>query len=138
MDLYSYLVAAHVTTVVFLVGGLLAHDRMIGAAAPLPQAQQAGTLAVLFRLDRHVTTPALLLTWALGLCLAVWAQWFPSRWLLVKLVLVVALSAIHGLQSGRLRRLVRDGTPAATIPGLGIGIVVAMLAIAVLAVVKPI
>ena len=138
MELYPYLVAAHVTAVVFLVGGLLAHDRMISAAAPLPQAQQAGTLAVLFRVDRHVTTPALLLTWALGLFLAVWAQWFSSRWLLAKLVLVVALSAIHGLQSGRLRRFLRDGKPATTIPGAGIGIAIAMLAIAVLAVVKPI
>ena len=138
MELYPYLVAAHVTAAVFLVGGLLAHDRMISAAARLPRDQQAGILAVLFRLDRHVTTPALLLTWIMGLTLAIWAEWFPSAWLTVKLVCVVGLSALHGMQSGRLRRFIRDGKPAAAIPGAGIAIVLAMLAIAVLALVKPI
>lgn len=138
MDLYSYLIAAHVTAVVFFVGGLLAHDRMISAAARLPLDQQAGILAALFRLDRHVTSPALLLTWMMGLSLAMWAGWFPAAWLMVKLVFVVGLSALHGMQSGRLRRLIRDGKPAAAIPGAGVVIVLAMLAIAVLALVKPI
>ncbi len=137
MELYPYLVAAHVTAVVFLVGGLLAHDRMMSAATRLPREQQAGTLALLLRLDRDVTTPALLLTWALGLALAVWGGWFPAPWLLVKLAFVVALSGLHGVQSGRLRRIVQDGASAAGIPGAGAGIVVAMLAIAALAVAKP-
>jgi uncharacterized membrane protein len=137
MEFYPYVVAAHVTAVVFLVGGLLAHDRMMNATALLPREQQAGTLAILFQLDRRVTTPALLLVWTLGLSLAVWGRWFPSPWLLVKLVFVLALSALHGVQSGRLRRFVRGAKPAAGIPGAGIAIVIAMLAIAVLAVVKP-
>jgi len=64
---YPYLVAGHVTAVVFFVGGLIAHDRIVHAVARQPQQQQAGTLAVLVQLDRRVTTPALLLTWALGL-----------------------------------------------------------------------
>lgn len=136
--LYPYLVAAHVTAVAFLVGGMLAHDRMVTAIARHPQAQQAGTVAALLQLDRRVTAPALLLTWIFGLSLAVWAEWFPSPWLIIKLAFVVALSALHGVQSGRLRRLVRDGTPARSIPGAGIGIVIAVLAIAVLAVVKPV
>ena len=136
--LYPYVVAAHVTAVVFLVGGLLAHDRMMAAVALLPREQQAGALAALFRLDRYVTTPALLLTWVFGLSLAIWAGWLPAPWLLVKLAFVLALSALHGVQSGRLRRFVRDGKPAAGIPGAGVGIVLAMLAIAVLAVAKPI
>lgn len=138
IDLYSCLIAVHVTAAVFLVGGLLAHDRMISAAAGLPRDQQAGILMVLFRLDRNVTTPALLLTWILGLSLAMWAGWFPAAWLMVKLVFVVGLSALHGMQSGRLRRFIRDGKPAVAIPGAGIAIVLAMLAIAVLALVKPI
>ncbi|WP_420963931.1 CopD family protein [Brucella sp. IR073] len=137
MAFYPYLVAAHVTAVVFLVGGLFAHDRVMSMAARLPREQQAGILAVLLRLDRHAITPALLLTWAFGLSLAVWAQWFSSRWVMVKLVFVLALSALHGVQSGRLRRSIRDGKAAASLPGASIGIVLAMLIIAVLAVVKP-
>jgi uncharacterized membrane protein len=137
MEFYPYLVAVHVTAVVFFVGGLLAHDRIMNAAARQPQQQQAGTLEILFQLDRRVTTPALLMTWALGLSLAVWAGWFPSTWLVVKLAFVVALSALHGMQSGQLRRFVRDAVPAKGIPGVGIAIPIAMLAIAILAIVKP-
>ncbi|MFQ3788999.1 CopD family protein [Halomonas sp. A29] len=135
---YPYFVAAHVTAVVFLVGSMLAHDRMVRTIAEYPQEQQVGILAVLLRLDRCVTTPALLLTWIFGLSLALSAGWFASRWLIVKLAFVVALSALHGVQSGRLRRFVRDGKLAQGIPGAGIGIVIAMLTIAILAVVKPI
>lgn len=138
MTFYPYLVAAHVTAVVFLVGGLMAHDRMMNVIAQYPQEQQTGALAALLRLDRHVTAPALLLTWIFGLSLALWAGWFPSLWLMVKLAFVVALSALHGVQSGRLRRIVRDGKPAKSIPGAGIGMVIAMLLIAILAVAKPI
>ena len=138
MDFYPYLVAAHITAVVFFVGGLLAHDIIINAVARQPQQQQGATLNILFPLDRHVTTPALLVTWALGLSLAVWAGWFPSKWLVVKLVFVVALSALHGMQSGQLRSFVRDGKPARGIPGVGIAIPVAMLTIAILVMVKPI
>ncbi len=138
MDFYPYLVAAHVTAVVFLVGGMLAYDRVAAAIARAPHEKQADMLAILLRVDRHVITPALLFTWIFGLSLALWAGWFPAPWLMIKLVVVVALSALHGLQSGRLRRFIRDGTPVKDIPGVGIAIVIAMLTIAMLAIVKPI
>ena len=138
MAFYPYLVAAHVTAVVFFVGGLLAHDRMMNAVARHPLHQQAATLAILVQVDRQITTPAMLLTWALGLSLALWAGWFPSGWLIVKLIFVLALSALHGVQSGRLRRYVGNGTAAKIIPGAGLGILAAMIAIAVLAIAKPI
>jgi putative membrane protein len=138
MGFYPYVVAMHVTAVAFLIGGMIAHDRMMNAISLYPQEQQVGTLATLLQLDRRVTTPALLLTWIFGLLLAVSAGWFSSRWLIIKLAFVVALSALHGIQSGRLRHHVRDGKLAKGIPGAGIGMVIAMLTIVVLAVVKPI
>lgn len=137
LALYPYVVAAHITAVVFLVGSMMTHDRMVRAIAQYPQEQQVGALVALLRLDRHVTTPALLLTWIFGVALAISAGWFASLWLIIKLAFVVALSALHGMQSGRLRRFVRDGKLAQGIPGAGIGIVIAMLTIALLAVVKP-
>lgn len=138
MLLYPYLVAAHITAAAFLVGGLLAQDRMVCVAARHPLEQQAVALDMVLRLDHRITTPALLLTWSLGLVLALAQGWFSSRWLIVKLTFVIALSALHGVQSGRLRRFIRDAKPAQGIPGAGFGLVIAMLAIAVLAVVKPI
>lgn len=102
--IYPYLVAAHVTAVVFLVGGLLAQERMVNAISLSPPEEQAGMSAALQRFERTVTTPALLLTWIFGLSLALGAGWLSSPWLIVKLIFVVALSAFHGVRSGRIRR----------------------------------
>lgn len=136
-NFHAVLLAAHVTAVVFLVGGIFAHDRILQGAAGQPQPQQHGALDGLLRLDRHVTTPALLLTWALGLTLAMSGGWFPSTWLSLKLILVVGLSALHGVQSGRLRRIIGNQEPARGMRGVGVIVPVATLAIAVLAVAKP-
>jgi len=138
MVLYPYLVAAHVTAVVFLVGGLLAQERIVNAISQSPPQEQIGMLAALLRFDRLVTTPALLLTWIFGLSLALSAGWLSSRWLMVKLAFVLALSALHGVRSGRIRRCIRTGTALSRIPGADLGIVIAMLIIAVLAFVKPV
>ena len=48
--------------------------------------------------DQWLTTPAMLLVWGLGLTLALSQGWFFSHWLQVKLVFVLALSALHGVQ----------------------------------------
>lgn len=136
--IYPYLVAAHVTAVAFLVGGLLAQERIVNAISLSPPEEQAGALVALQRFERTVTTPALLLTWIFGLSLALSAGWLSSGWLIVKLMFVVALSALHGLRSGRIRRCIRTATPVERFPGADLGIVVAMLIIAVLAIVKPV
>jgi putative membrane protein len=135
-SLYPYALAAHVTAAAVLVGGVLAHDRMV-SAVPRDFDQQLATLTALVRLDRSITTPALLLTWSLGVSLALWGRWLPSPWLLAKLCLVVAVSALHGVQTGRLRRSLSDKRPAEGVHGAGAAIIVALSAIATLAVVKP-
>jgi len=135
--IYPYLVAAHVTAVVCLVGGLLAQERLVNAIAPISPEEQAGTLVALQRFERTVTTPALLLTWIFGLSLALSAGWLSSGWLIAKLIVVVALSAFHGVRSGRIRRCLRTGASVKRISGADFGIVVAMLVIAILAIVKP-
>ena len=87
---------------------------------------------------RLVTTPAMVVVWALGLGLALWGGWFPFWWLQAKLVLVLALSALHGVQSGALRRLAGG---AALRPGrmrYGGAVVVGLVtAVAILVVIKP-
>jgi len=135
--LYPYIVAAHITVVVFLVGGLLAINRMMASFPDLTLSEQTTVSRLLYRLDHQVVTPALLVTWVLGFTLAFWAGWFPSVWLTAKIVIVVILSALHGLQSGRLRRLIREGTPAQSQTINSLFIVAAMLVIAILVIVKP-
>lgn len=141
LALYPWLKAAHIAAVITFVGGLLMESVVLSAAAR-PHADTGG-LAPFLRAarswDHLVTGPALLLVWALGLTLAFEGHWFRSFWLSAKLVVVVALSALHGFQSGALRRLAGGAAPA---PGLlrnlaGPAILVAVLAIVLLAVLKP-
>lgn len=133
-DAYPWLKAAHVACALLFVGGVVANNMILLAgrattdwSVPLTQA--------LRRWDRVVTTPAMLGAWAFSSGLAVLGGWFPYGWLQVKLVLVVMLSAGHGLQSGQIRRLA-IGYGAKPLRGAAL-IVPAVITIAVLAVVKP-
>ena len=132
LDLYAWLKALHVAAAVTFVAGVL------GAAVVLAaRPEDAGTARALHGWDRRATTPAMLLVWALGLALALTGGWFLSLWLVAKLVFVVALSGLHGVQSARLRRLAGGAAVAAT-PRLAAPLVVsAVVAIAVLVVLKP-
>jgi putative membrane protein len=56
------------------------------------------------RWDRRVTAPAMVFAWGLGMTMAVQGGWLGSRWLTIKLVIAVLLSALYGLVSGSLRR----------------------------------
>ncbi|MCA1454445.1 CopD family protein [Bradyrhizobium sp. BRP22] len=131
--LYPWLKALHVVSAFLFVAGILTTSMVLAAerANPGSAAPVAGLLA---KSERWLTTPAMLLVWAFGLTLAVTAGWFSSTWLQVKLAFVVLLSAVHGLQSGQLRRLVRKKAlkPLPTLPL----ILVSLLAVVVLAVVK--
>lgn len=92
---YELLKAGHIVAVIIWFGGMLAVALLL---------KQGGDMAALRDWDRSVTTPAMIVSWALGLSMATWAGWFSSGWMMVKLVLVLALSAVHGTLSGRLRR----------------------------------
>lgn len=104
---YSLLKILHMIAATLMVIGILLN------AAALANSPPAARLAGLRRWDKIVTVPALLLVWILGVTLAIEGHWFPSGWLPVKLVFVLALSALHGMQSGGLKRLARgEAAPA--------------------------
>ncbi len=132
--LYPWLKALHVVSAFLFVAGTFTTSMMLAAERANPGSVEpvAGFLA---RSERWLTTPAMLLVWAFGLTLAVTAGWFSSTWLQVKLAFVVLLSAVHGIQSGQLRRIVRKKAlkPWATRPL----ILVSLLAVVALVVVKP-
>ena len=75
------------------------------ARSPRPGAD---TVRALRSWSLRVTTPAMLATLALGLFLAQGAGWFAAAWLQAKLLPVLALTALHGMLSGQLRRLAED------------------------------
>jgi putative membrane protein len=56
------------------------------------------------RLLKAIINPAMIATWVLGFCLAWAGGWLGAPWFHVKLALVLAMSAVHGL----LARYVKD------------------------------
>jgi uncharacterized integral membrane protein (TIGR00701 family) len=137
---YTWLKALHVAAVLTWVGGMLLLAVVIKVAAAISaDARPAAFLDGVQRWNRFVTSPAMLLLWVLGLTLAMQGGWFSSPWLMAKLVLVVALSGLHGTLTGRLRKLAQGGenAPAALASYAAPAIVVSVVLIAILVIVKP-
>ncbi|HDR9879564.1 CopD family protein [Burkholderia cenocepacia] len=131
--IYLVLKAVHLAAVVTFVGGLLLSSVAVRIA----------NLAVhraVRRWDRTVTAPALAIVWIAGIALALSGHWFGTAWLLVKLAVVVALSVLHGILAGTLRRMARDDVVVVPAPWLGQTAGVALVAMALvvgLAMIKP-
>jgi uncharacterized integral membrane protein (TIGR00701 family) len=140
---YLWLKALHITAVMTWIGGILVTAVTLTALPAARDRHEAAFWSALLghvrRWDRRVTTPAMLLTWALGLALALTGHWFPQRWLAIKLSLVLLLSALHGVLSGSLRRLSRSdstGVPA-HFRYAAAAVVLAVFIIVLLVVLKP-
>jgi putative membrane protein len=136
---YLWLKALHVAAVLVWVGGLSA---AAFAAASKGSADEPGRMALLEgvrRWDQRVTSPALLIVWGAGLTLAMQGAWFPAPWLIIKLAIVLLLSALHGILSGTLRRLAHPdaASPPSWLHHAPVLIVGGVIAIVLLVVVKP-
>jgi putative membrane protein len=88
---------------------------LLVVGAMLAGSPRYSTIITLRRWDRRIGTPAMILVWLLGLTLAVEGGWFVAGWLHAKLLLVILLSALHGMQTGTLRRMAAD--PNKQVPG---------------------
>lgn len=105
---YLWLKVLHIVAVLTWVGGMLVIAFANAAISEVGESQESVTRVAFLRSgrrwDRRVTTPAMVLVWVIGLTLALVGHWFPQPWLLVKMTLVLVLSALHGSLSGRLWR----------------------------------
>lgn len=137
-DPYTWLKAAHVAAALVFVGGVLAAAALNAALAAADRGSEGARriAGAAYGWGLRVTTPAMLAVWGLGLGLATEAGWFAAGWLQVKLACVLALSAVHGMQSGALRRAAA-GRLTGGRRSAGLVVVVLAVAIAVLAVAKP-
>ena len=104
--IYPIIKALHLVSVLLFVGGLLAGALQLANASPAA----AGTPRNPLQWHRRVTTAAMFGAWIFGLMLAEVGNWFPAPWLIIKLALVLALSALHGILTGRLRNV--ESSPA--------------------------
>jgi uncharacterized membrane protein len=130
---YLWVKAMHVAAVLIFIGGLFAQSFAVAGQ------RDGGTVALVSGWDRRVTVPAMLLVWLTGATIAAEGAWFGSPWLWAKLAFVLALTGLHGVQSGRLRRLRRGETVESRVQTRYIAAFLAgsVAVIALLVVVKP-
>ena len=101
--MYEWIKAFHIIAVIAWMAGMLYLPRLFvyHCAAEKDSAQSETFKTMERRLLRAIINPAMIATWLLGLWLA-WHGpdsrygWFASGWFQAKLVLVIALSALHG------------------------------------------
>jgi protoporphyrinogen IX oxidase len=101
--MYQWIKAFHVIAVIAWMAGMLYLPRLFvyHCAAEKGSVQSETFKTMERRLLRAIINPAMIATWLLGLWLA-WHGpdsrfgWFASGWFGAKLVLVLALSALHG------------------------------------------
>ncbi|MGH6846674.1 MAG: protoporphyrinogen oxidase HemJ [Methylocella sp.] len=97
-NFYLAIKAVHILAVISWMAGMLYLPRLFVYHAEAPRdSPQARTFVVMERrLMRAIMLPALLVTWASGLTLAVQAGFLHAGWFHAKFALVIALSALHG------------------------------------------
>jgi len=139
--LYLWLKAAHVIAVIAWMAGMLYLPRLfVYHARSEPGSEQSETFKVMERrLLRVIINPAMIATWVLGVWLAWDGGFFGSGWFDAKLALVVALSALHGMYAGWVRRFAEDRNTRSQRFYRAINEVptLIMIAIVILVVVKP-
>lgn len=107
MDLYLWVKALHVISIIAWMAGMLYLPRLFVYHAEVGKGSvQSETFKVMERrLYRGITTPAMVASWVFGLWLAFGFGIvdFSQGWMWLKALMVIALSGLHGY-FGRLRR----------------------------------
>ncbi len=100
-SLYLWVKAAHIVFVIFWMAGLLMLPRFYAYHAECQPGsdEDARWRERERKLLGIILTPAMLATWVFGLWLAHLLGAFGSGWLYAKLVVVVGLTALHGLMA---------------------------------------
>lgn len=139
-DAYLWVKALHIIFVVFWVAGLFMLPRFYVYHLPVAPGSAEDGLWIERerRLLRIIINPSMILTWVLGLMLAVNIGW-SEGWLHAKIALVLALSGYHGWLSALRRTFARGERRvsekalrlANEVPG------VALILIVILVVVRP-
>jgi protoporphyrinogen IX oxidase len=98
-NFYPWLKAFHVVAVIAWMAGMLYLPRLfVYHCEAEAGSRQSETFKVMERrLLGAIINPAMVVSWALGLWMVYDGGWISAYWLQSKLLLVVALSGIHGM-----------------------------------------
>src|SRR3974390_109101 len=97
--MYAWIKAFHMLAVIAWMAGMLSLPRLfVYHCVAAPGSVQSETFKVMERrLLRAIINPAMIASWVLGLWLAWSGEWVASPRLWAQLVLVLAMSAVHGM-----------------------------------------
>lgn len=109
-DVVLWVKTVHILSVIAWMAGMLYLPRLfVYHAEAGPGTPQSETFKVMERrLLKAIMLPAMILTWIAGLYLAVAVYGFQPGWLHAKLLLVLAMSGLHGYYSASARRFAAD------------------------------
>ena len=129
--IYLSIKAAHLISLFVWIAGMTA----VALALKYPWQP---FIAQLQAYDRRVTTPAMILAWCFGLYLATRGGWTDESWFGAKVALVIILSGLHGVLTGRLRLAsVMEGSPIKHLAGFLTSGLALIATIVFLVVLKP-
>jgi protoporphyrinogen IX oxidase len=99
IPMYLWIKAFHVVAVVAWMAGMLYLPRLFvyhaSAAAGSELSETFKTMEQ--RLHKFIMTPAMIVTWVLGIVLVLQGQFLGATWFHIKIVLVLAMTVMHGL-----------------------------------------
>src|SRR5919107_251748 len=108
---YLWLKAFHIIAVIAWMAGMLYLPRLFvyHSVAEMGSAQSETFKVMERRLLKAIINPAMVATWIFGLWMVVGGWVDPmSGWLIAKVVLVIGLSAVHGVLAKHVRLFAED------------------------------
>jgi putative membrane protein len=108
--MYLWLKAFHIIAVISWMAGMLYLPRLfVYHCEAEPGSKQSETFKTMeARLLNFIMTPAMAVTWILGITMLIQGHWLGAGWFHAKFVLVIALSAMHGMFSRYVADFARD------------------------------
>lgn len=108
--MYEWIKALHVLAVISWMAGLLYLPRLfVYHSTAINGSDSSKTFKVMERrLLKAIMTPAMIVAWITGLYIAWLVDYFRVGWFHGKLLLVIAMSAVHGLLAVHVKRFARD------------------------------
>ncbi len=99
--MYLWLKALHIIAVIAWMAGMLYLPRLfVYHATAKAGSEQSETFKVMEqRLLRYIMNPAMIAAWLFGIVLVLQGQFLAATWFHIKLVLVLAMTVLHGLFS---------------------------------------
>lgn len=101
---HQWLNVIHLITGMVWLGGLLMMAVVVACGVG-NSSNYAPLIGQVRRWSRSVTSPAMLILWACGLAMIISHGGGLPLWLILKIVVLVVLSGVHGMLSATLRRL---------------------------------